>query len=322
MAHSRGHTKRLGNILLRLLILPCVAILLSGCKQKMLQLPMPNGVAATVKFHWIDAYESKPEGMMLFLYPTGENAGNPWMFVMGLDGGVINVAPGEYHVVAHNNDTAAQLFSDSDIYDAYKCTTRNCTVYEYLSASRSTSGDNVRIQPDPMWTTDIPTVTIANNDTIYLPISQATCHYTCDISNVKNMGSVARMCGTVSGLASEFSFCANAAYGTVATVPCAFAAVSDNQIGSSLTCFGRLDIPGVPCIMRLYAWLQDGNKIEYDFNVTDIVDDAPDPKNVHIHIDGFEFPEVEAPNPDNPEAGGGLDVDVDNWIVVDIDLTN
>lgn len=63
----------------------------------------------------------------------------------------------------------------------------------------------------------------------------------------------------------------------------------------------------------LYVWMRDGAKYYYTWDVTDQVDNAPDPHNVHIIIDGLDFPQP-------IENGSGFEVNVDDWQVVNEDI--
>ena len=68
----------------------------------------------------------------------------------------------------------------------------------------------------------------------------------------------------------------------------------------------------VPHKLVLYAWLKDGSKYYYTFDVTDQVDEAPEKRRVHIVIDGLTLPE--------PITGGDMEVGVDDWIVVNEEI--
>ena len=68
-----------------------------------------------------------------------------------------------------------------------------------------------------------------------------------------------------------------------------------------------------PHKLVLYVWLKDGSKYYYTFDVTDQVDEAPEKRRVHIVIDGLTLPE--------PITGGDMEVAVDDWMVVNEDIT-
>ena len=53
----------------------------------------------------------------------------------------------------------------------------------------------------------------------------------------------------------------------------------------------------------------------FEFGVADFISDAPDPLDVHISVKGVSLPSVEG------GSGSGMDVGVDNWDIIDIELS-
>ena len=107
------------------------------------------------------------------------------------------------------------------------------------------------------------------------------------------------------------------------TLPFEASAGDDTTIEGEFHTFGHYDADTdvtragddaeAPHKLVLYVWLKDGSKYYYTFDVTDQVDEAPEKRRVHIVIDGLTLPE--------PITGGDMDVAVDDWIVVNEDIT-
>ena len=66
-------------------------------------------------------------------------------------------------------------------------------------------------------------------------------------------------------------------------------------------------------LLRIYVQLPDGKKVYYTFDVTDQVRHAPDPRNVHIVLDGLTLPKPLA-------IGSGFRPTVDDWQEVEVPL--
>lgn len=65
--------------------------------------------------------------------------------------------------------------------------------------------------------------------------------------------------------------------------------------------------------LTVYAVLADGSKWYYAYDVTDQIHSAPDPRNVHIVLDGLPLPKPIV-------NGGGFQPEVEDWQTVPIDI--
>ena len=65
--------------------------------------------------------------------------------------------------------------------------------------------------------------------------------------------------------------------------------------------------------LTVYAVLADGSKWYYTYDVTDQIHSAPDPRNVHIVLDGLPLPKPIV-------NGGGFQPEVEDWQTVPIDI--
>lgn len=65
--------------------------------------------------------------------------------------------------------------------------------------------------------------------------------------------------------------------------------------------------------LTVYAVLSDGSKWYYTYDVTGQIHSAPDPRNVHIVLDGLPLPKPIT-------NGGGFQPEVEPWQPVEIDI--
>ena len=68
-------------------------------------------------------------------------------------------------------------------------------------------------------------------------------------------------------------------------------------------------------LLSLYVWLLDGKKQVFTFDVSDTVGSVPPGADLAIRISGIKLPEAQG-------STGDMQVGVDNWEYVDIELKN
>lgn len=320
--------------------------LLCSCEHKELCYQHPHVKTIRVAFDWQDAPDAHPKGMCVFFYPTNGEGGQRFDF-KGTTGGEVELRAGTYRVMCYNNDTEAVLFHDTDNFDAHGGYTREGNVLEPIygngaNYAPSTGDERVVITPDRMWgcTAMDVEVTDAGISYVCVPMTEKdgwdgrptvdeqvitlyphelTCTYTYEVRNVKNLKHASQLCATLSGMAPSMRF-GDESLGTErVTLP--FEAVSDgvSTITGKFYTFGHHEANAQPHRMVFYIVMDDGKKYAYGtdgsehFNVTGQVHTAPDPKHVHIIIDGLELP--------TPiESDNGFDVGVDDWEVVEEDI--
>lgn len=187
-------------------------------------------------------------------------------------------------------------------------------IIETTSGSDHTTGAGRSVSE----TTD--PATGARLQVITLRPHEMTCHYTFEIRNVKNLKHVDKMCAALSGMAPSIKAASEEKHTETVTHP--LEAVSDGRslVTGEFHTFGHHTGNPDPHIMTLYVWMDDGRKFVYGtgadpgaFDVTDQVENAPNPRRVHLVIDGVELPQP-------IENGSGFHPTVDGWGVIESDI--
>lgn len=152
-------------------------------------------------------------------------------------------------------------------------------------------------------------------DSIVLHPSPMVCRYQVLVNNVDNIESASQVAMAISGLAAGRFLASAASVDVAVTVPSAMRRSAERQLRGKMLSFGRVteDVPR--CMLSIFAVLRNGERKVFEYDVSDIVDKAPNPMDVRIEIDGLSLPEIEG------GSGAGMDVDVDRWDVVNIELT-
>lgn len=300
-------------------------ILLPSCHHKEFCWHHPHSKSVRVEFDWQNAPDADPEGMCVFFYPIGDTDAPIRRFdFAGNKGGEIVIQSGYYRVICYNNDTEVVNFRNVNSYELHEAFTRDCNLFEpiygnganYAPRADGTEEERVVLTPDMMWNYSVEYVDLSDaskNYVITLYPKEPTCVYSYEVRNVKNIKHTTQMCGSLSGMAPSMRLADDMLSSECVTIP--FGASSDGKssiTGRFLT-FGHNTSNEQPHILVLYVWFVDGSKYYYSFDVTEQVHNAPNPRRVHLIIDGLEFPQPIV-------NGNGLKPSVDDWFSVEEDI--
>ncbi len=289
--------------------------------------PDPNCVVATggglrVEFDWSADPTAKPEGMSVLFYP--EDGGSYSRFEIAPGGGGARLAAGRYHIVTYNNDTGSILFENQDDYRKALVTTRPARLTDGLSMdypysqpprSREEESQPIVSQPDVIWGGADPLFErVGGNQTLTLEPRPLVARYSVVVEDVVNIESASQVSMALSGLTAGRVLCDGEMIPVDVTVPGSMRRTALDELGGWMLGFDRINDRG-RCLLSIYAVLRDGTRRVYERDVTETVRNAPDQTDVEIRISGIEFPEIET------SEGTGMEVGVDDWEVVEIELS-
>ena len=280
--------ERMNHVLLAVAVLAVLS--LTSCEHKDLCHDSLHVVNVKVVFDWRKAPDAAPASMSL------------------------------YDAFCLNSDTENVTYRNTGSKTTFEVTTRTADLLSGLSAlgvrsagvprARGTEDERIVLPPDMLWSDHAEGIglnqeTAAPTITLYPAVS--VCRYTVEIRNAKNLKYVSGVGGSISGLAGGLlpgtgadalrSMCDKDGEKTVIT-------------GGLLT-FGHK--AGNNHTLTVYAVLADGSKWYYTYDVTDQIHSAPDPRNVHIVLDGLPLPKPIV-------NGGGFQPEVEDWQTVPIDI--
>lgn len=325
MTYRPRHAHR-AHLLLTGCRLAAVAAGLSLCAC-IFEYPDPNcGIAddgqLNVTFDWSADPTARPEGMSVLFYPV--DGGSYWRYETGPQGDAVALAQGDYGVVCFNNDTGSVLFENQDDYATALITTRPARLTDGLSADypysqpprrEAEQEQPVVSQPDAVWgASDGGFVRTSGQQSITLSPRPLVARYRVTVEEVVNIESAAQVSMAISGLTAGRILSDGAMIPVEVTVPGRMRRTAESELGGWLLGFGRIDDRG-ECLLTIYALLRDGRRMLYEYDVTQTVASAPNPIDVEIRLRGLEFPHIET------SGGTGVQVGVDDWEVVEIELS-
>ena len=326
------------------ILLVGVVWLLSGCNHKDLCYSHPHAIDLKVTFDWASLPDAMPEGMCVYFYSTTNRTASWQRFDYDSRlGGKATLHVGTYHAVFYNNDTSGVLFANTDSFIDHYLYTREGSILEPIYGNsgavspraQGAEDERVVICPDIVWggfaidieVTDfgvtysyvasrgneMVSVEIPQKELVLYPTEQ-TAIYTYEINTVENLKYASLMCGSLTGVSAGVTMAYRELSPECVTIPFESEVdVASSRITGEFVTFGHNPDNNVTHNFVLYVIFDNGEKYYYTFDVTDQVDNAPDPSRVHIVIDKLTLP--------TPiYNGGGFDVGVDDWVDVNVDI--
>lgn len=305
----------------------------TSCKHKELCYDHPHTGSVQVVFDWQYAPDAAPKSMALYMFPAGGGEALRYDFT-DRNGGTIRIADGTYYAVCLNSDTENISHRNTEEHEIFHITTPSTSLLAGFAtlgvrsdgAPRAAGTENERIAlvPDVLWTDyaeGIALTQISGTRTITLCPKLSTSNYTVEIRNAQNLQYVHGISGSISSLGGGLlphRGC-DALTDECVTIPFDARMEEDDKgektvVTGSLRAFGHHDrTKGNKHELIVYAVLADGSKWYYTFDVSDQIHAAPDPRNVHILLEGLPLPKPIV-------NGGGFQPEVDPWNPVDVPI--
>ena len=306
-----------------------IAATLPSCEHKGFCDPDPAVSRVRVTFDWRKAPGAAVTGMSLYLYPESGGEALRYDFDNAL-GGVVEIPPGTYKALFLNNDTENVLFRGTGGYGTFEAYTRQAHLLEPLGlqsspADANPTGEAVALPADPLWAGRDNAVEVLaakaspnsayDRELTFFP-ERETPRYTVEVRNAENLRYVSAMSFSLSGLSGSLAVASGTRDALRTTIP--FEGRTDADAGTATGHFHAFGLPSSGNRLRtlvIYVILTDGSKQFYPFDVSGQVNDAPNPMEVRIVIDGLKLP-----HPIVEPGGGGFQPTVDDWVGETIEM--
>lgn len=303
-------------------------LMASGCGLIFDDLPPCPEQRVRIDFNWDYAGNPSfypPDGMTVLCYPVdGEDY---WRYELPTEGGEVTLPYNSYNIVALNNDTRninhinEQTYGGAMVYT--QATTVTASLFREQNAAEPPHPDQVqpiRREADMMYVADHgDTIHHIQDEDLLLTLypRQFTPNYQIIVDSVENLQALSTAAFALSGLSGAKYIADGQRIGTPVTFPGTLAVSGDRQLSGNVVTFGPTSVPHKN-ILCIYIWLRNGEKYVYMYDVTDQIDSSPDQMNLTVRVGGFTLPNI----PDSGNNVGNLNVGIDNWITVDIELEN
>lgn len=284
-----------------------LTFLLTGCRNKELCPQCEQEAGIEIKFDWSDV-ATVPEGMTVLFY----NMQNELIYTfnnVSPMGEIVRINAGEYHIACYNNDSEYVQWYDIANVDSLYVETRETDLLkisdklpvEYIVESPDFLCGDVLLKKEILaYNTEL--------QVIFLKPIPLLSQYSYSISNIENAEYITKTTATLSGLSQRYYLSQPEHQNGIITMPFKENTLTNQQqtaIGSMYN-FGDYHILNQRNYLTLYIWSKGGN-FRAIFDVTNQVQNAPNPKNVNLVIDT----KIVVPPPISGDDG--LDPSVDGW---------
>ena len=306
-------------------------VMAEGCTHKDLNDDAPTTIADNVEiiFDWSKAPDSQASSMVLYLYHDTKDMMNFWF--NNRNGGIIRSYGGHHKVICHSNDDPyGHHMRNVGSHDDFEIYTEGTSVLvgQGLSArsiprAEGTENEPLRVTPSMIYgamDTEIDLRVSALPQSVTLYPEELTCRYSVEFVDVENLKSAdTHIDATLSSLAGGYYPGRMSA--TSEAVSHAITLSPNDELTSlraDFFTFGTPDGEDIPHKLCVYIALKNRSGNYYTFDVTDQINNAPDPHNVNIRIYGLKLPDL--PDDPPPTAEGGMSVDIDSWQAIYFDI--
>lgn len=312
--------------------LAALFVIAEGCTHKDLNDSTPTTIAEQVQvvFDWSKSPDSHPSTMKLYLYSEGRDMMDYWFD--DYTGGTFRSYAGDFTSICHSNDDPyGHFLRNQHSHNDFEIYTDNSGVLigqgistRGIPRAEGTEEQPLRVTPSRIFGTydrDIKLKASGLVQTITLFPEELVCHYSVEFVDVENLKSAdLRIDGTISSLAGSYFPGRLMPSSEAVSHPFTLTAGDElTSLRSEFLTFGTPDGPDLPHKICVYIALRNRTGNYYTFDVTDQINQAPDPRNVKIVIRGLKLPEL-PDEPDPPPAEGGMSVEVDTWEAFHFDI--
>lgn len=303
-------------------ILAALSWCLSGCSQRELCYDHSHVSPVILEFDWSQAPDATPASMVVWFFSVSSDEAYRFE-ITGGDGvsrsrfdGLVNVRPGSYRVLCHNGSTDNNS-EDGETFEAYRILTRSDAVLSPMMRSDdaplpdSAGAQPVRSQASPLYAhvhDGVVTIEPAADHDTYVRFTprEVTAVYEVVITGVENMRSDTEASAVLTGMAEAWSPAGDTPAGCEVAVPFGLRQDGPDCLRGSLVTFGDRAPHDVRHTLRVYT----SYKYYYDFDVTDRLHDAADPRHVVIELEGIKLPAGDGMTPGVSDWGDAGDVEV------------
>lgn len=277
----------------------------------------------TIAYSWELSPDADPDGMTLIFYPEG-TAGQIWRFdIAGKEGGRVNLPMGRYRMLTFNNDVRNTDLTDSEHFSTAALTVR-----------QAPSSSSVIMTPGKVYSGSVGPIDITPCGVTYpgpdgaikeCPKCLIRCApeprsatYTVIASVISDTRLIRSASATLDGLFPSVLLATGSLAGSPAAQNFLLAREDTTLTGSTISFFDPAP-PEHAYTLAVTVTRTDSVSFRRTFDVTGQVAAAPDRHNIIIRVDSLQIPPGDIP--DNPPEDVGIEVEIDGWQVVSIDIS-
>ena len=303
-----------------------IVFVATSCEHKELCYDHTHAVDLQVVFDWKNAPSAAPASMSLYLFPQTGGEVLRYEFT-DPNGGTVRAPIGNYDALCINSDVETIQYMNTEQKQTFEVTTRQASLLSGLSTlgmqsdsvprARGTENERIALAPDMLYSDHAENIGLIQTpvtQTITLYPDVMVSRFQVEIRNAANLKYVSGVSGSLSSMAGGLLLGVDEVTTECVTIPFdAIVSADKTSITGVLQAFGHCPSGQNTHQLTIYAILSDGSKWYYTFDVTLQIHSAPDPRNVHIVLDGLPLPKPIV-------NGGGFRPVVDGWRAIDVNV--
>ncbi len=307
------------HTVLRMMALVALCGMSASCCRNHIPDPSELECQLDVRFDWRNDTTFRPDGMTVIFSPVcGEDF--RWRFdIPGYKGGSVELPCGRYDMLFYNNDTSRILFRDDPSQGIVASieTDDNSLRQPDMLYSGMTSG--LRVTP---WGTGIspsdPDGDSEDRGFVRCFPHRRTRIYSVIVTDIENIGDVAEVTGTMTGLAPGIRISDGLPVGEGMEMQFPMSGRPDkNEISGRFFNFGPSDGSENRLVMGIR--LKNGRTFEASYLITKHIVNSNTSLDVLIILKDLVIPHTD--DPDVPIGDGGIQAGVGGWEIVETDIT-
>lgn len=292
------------------------AAMMQGCAHKDLCYDHSHVVDLRVDFDWSLAPDATPRTMVVRLFrPDGSHYAVHEF--TSAESGHIRVEAGDYMILCHNGEME-NVLEGGDSFSDYHLATKARALLSPMGRADAqapprlgaSTSEPVRNTPEQVWAGCCTSLSIqprTEGQSVTLRPAEATAHYTVTIYKVENLTAAIDISGAITGMSEQWNVAAARPSGITVTHPVAFERLDEHTLRAEFHAFGHCHESETPHYFSVYT----SNNVYKDFEITEQLHGAQNPREVNIEIEGLTL----------PPQGTGIQPGISGWDnVVDTEI--
>lgn len=271
------------------------AVFMPGCEHNELCYDHTHVTELNVEFDWSQAPDADPSTMVVHFFRPDGSLYRRVEFTQRT-GGKVRLEAGEYRILFHNGnmETVYELGNSHSDY-ALSGVSRS------ILGPMGREGDAPRppesadqlifSAPDQVWAGSHSAIEIlpgVAGQTVKLTPVEATMEYTVEITGVENLRDDIDVSAAITGMSPLYRLAEGCHGGEAATLPISVERVGDNTLVAHFRTFGHCPQTELAHTFSVYT----SNKFFVNYDITEKMHNAPDPRHVVIEIHGLRLPDA------------------------------
>lgn len=271
------------------------AVFMPGCEHNELCYDHTHVTELNVEFDWSQAPDADPSTMVVHFFRPDGSLYRRVEFTQRT-GGKVRLEAGEYSILFHNGNMET-VYELGNSHSDYALSGVSRSILEPMGREGDAprppeSADQLIFSaPDQVWAGSHSAIEIlpgVAGQTVKLTPVESTMEYTVEITGVENLRDDIDVSAAITGMSPLYRLAEGCHGGEAATLPISVERVGDNTLVAHFRTFGHCPQTELAHTFSVYT----SNKFFVNYDITEKMHNAPDPRHVVIEIHGLRLPDA------------------------------